>query len=228
MAVAAVADQVHHHVAVEFVTVLHRPARDAHGGVRILGIHVEDRDGQTLGHVGSEARRRRVLGIGGKSNQVVHHHVHRASHGVAVQVGQIERFRRRPLARKSRVAMQQQGQDAGGTSPAKARLLGARATHRYGVHRFQVGGIRDHVNLHDRAVGRHVIAGGSQVILHIAAAQEAARVNVLEAREDILRRLAHDVDHHVQPAAMAHGQHHLLGAQLRRAHPELHPSPESK
>jgi hypothetical protein len=56
VAVAAVADQVDHHVAVEFVTILHRPARDAYGGVRIFGIHVENRDGQALGHVGSKAR----------------------------------------------------------------------------------------------------------------------------------------------------------------------------
>ena len=66
-------------------------------------------------------------------------------------------------------------------------------------------------------MGRHVIAGGSQVVLHVAAAQEAARINVLKAREDILRGLAHDVDHYVQPPAMAHAQHHLLRAQGRGA-----------
>ena len=132
----------------EFVSVLHRPARDADGGVRILGIHVEDGDRQALGHVGSESRGRRVFGIGGKSNQVVHDHVHRAPHRVAVQVGQVERFRRRTLAGKSRVAVQQHRQNAGGAPPAQARLLGARAPHRHRVHRFQVGGIRNHVNLH--------------------------------------------------------------------------------
>ena len=58
---------------------------------------------------------------------------------------------------------------------------------------------------------------GADVIFDVTAAENAARVHVLEAREDIRGALSRDVHHDVQAAAMAHADHDLLGARFRGA-----------
>ena len=52
--------------------------------------------------------------------------------------------------------------------------------------------------------GRAVLAGCADVVLHVAAAHGAARIDVLELGEDLGGRAADGVGHHVQAAAMAH------------------------
>jgi hypothetical protein len=54
------------------------------------------------------------------------------------------------------------------------------------------------------------------VVFHVACAQNAARIDVLEPRDHLVRRLACDVRHHVQPAAMAHGHDGINAAQIAR------------
>ncbi len=44
----------------------------------------------------------------------------------------------------------------------------------------------------------------TDVILDVAATKNAARVHILEARENVGRALSRDVRHHVQAPAMAH------------------------
>src|SRR5271167_281543 len=58
-------------------------------------------------------------------------------------------------------------------------------------------------------------AGRPDVIFHVAAAQNAAWIDVLKSGENLRRRTAHDVDDDVQASAMAHRQNGLLGAVLR-------------
>ena len=94
----------------------------------------------------------------------------------------------------------------------QARLLGARASQRHWIDSFQMAGIGHHVNAHLAAAGPGVDAGRTDVILHVAAAQHAARIDILKSGKDLRRRPAHDVDDDVQASAMAHGQHRLLGA----------------
>jgi hypothetical protein len=55
-------------------------------------------------------------------------------------------------------------------------------------------------------VGGMEFAGGSHVVLDVATTQHAAGVDIFEACEDLCRRTADDVGHHVQAAAVAHGQ----------------------
>ncbi len=92
---------------------------------------------------------------------------------------------------------------------AQARLLGAHPPHRHRVHRLEVTGVRHQVEIDLAAVAGLEGSGSAHVVLDVAGAQHAARVDVVEAGEDLRRRPAHDVEHHAQAAAVAHRQHHL-------------------
>src|SRR5437879_13115458 len=66
----------------------------------------------------------------------------------------------------------------------------------------------------ERAAARGaVFSGRADVVLDVATAQHAARIDVLEAGKNVGRRLVDDVRHDVEPAAMAHGQDRFGGAQ---------------
>ncbi len=96
-----------------------------------------------------------------------------------------------------------------------ARLLGARAAHDHGIDRFEMAWIGSQMNAELAPLASAVFPRRADVILDVAAAQHAARVHILEARENIRRALPRDVRHHVQPPAMAHAEHHLLRARRR-------------
>ena len=89
-------------------------------------------------------------------------------------------------------------------------LLGARASESDRIDRFQVAGIRHHVNTHRLPVCAGEDTGRADVVLHVTATQHTARVNVFKAGKDLRRRTPHDVDDDVQPSAMTHGEHGLL------------------
>ena len=65
------------------------------------------------------------------------------------------------------------------------------------------------------AIGRGVVAGCAHVVFHVASAENAARVDIFKAREDIRGGAADGVCHHVEAAAMAHGEHGGVGAERR-------------
>src|SRR3989442_15974255 len=68
----------------------------------------------------------------------------------------------------------------------------------------------------ERAAARGAIfSGRADVVLDVATAQYAARIDVLEAGKNVGRRLVGDVRHDVEPAAMAHRQDRFGGAQPR-------------
>ena len=52
-----------------------------------------------------------------------------------------------------------------------------------------------------------IFAGCSDVILHIAAAQDAARIDVFKLGEDVRRLAADDIHHDIEASAMAHADH---------------------
>ena len=73
---------------------------------------------------------------------------------------------------------------------AEPLLLGPHAAHGDRVDRLQVARIGDQVDVDRVAVASPEVAGGAHVVLDVAAAQDAARVDVLEAGEDLGRRVA--------------------------------------
>src|SRR5690606_4572033 len=72
-------------------------------------------------------------------------------------------------------------------------------------------------DLRRRAALRGEDALGAEVVLHVARALHALRVEVaLELREDLRVALAGDVGHHVETAAVGHADADLVEAVLRR------------
>ena len=65
------------------------------------------------------------------------------------------------------------------------------------------------------AVGRAELTSGAHVVLDIAAAEDAARVDILETSEDFGGRAADGVGHYVQAAAMAHSKDCRVDAEGR-------------
>ena len=58
------------------------------------------------------------------------------------------------------------------------------------------------------------LAGSADVVFHVAAAQDAARVGIFELGKDVGGRLTEGVRHHVQASAMAHPHDGLLRAKV--------------
>src|SRR5713101_1248541 len=100
-----------------------------------------------------------VAGIGREPDQVVDQYVDRSAHRVAAQVCIIERIRRDALPSESGVAMYQLWQILRLAAFTGAGLLGASASHRYRIYRFQVAGIRYQVNMNFLAASGDVLAG---------------------------------------------------------------------
>ena len=88
---------------------------------------------------------------------------------------------------------------------ADADLPGAGAAHSDWVDGFEMAGVGGEVERDGFASGRGVVAGGSHVVLNVAAAEDGARVDVFEAGEDLGGRAADGVGHDVEAAAMRHG-----------------------
>ncbi len=215
VAVPAEADQVHHHVALEGEAVVDRELRHPRHGVRVLAVDVEDRHRQPARHVRGEAGGVEGLGLGGEADHVVDDDVHRAAHPVAGELGHVQRLGEHPLAGEGGVAVEDDREHPV-VAPlvAEPHLLGPHAAERHGIDRLQVARVRDQMDVDLVAVAAGEVAGRAHVVLDVAAAEGAARIDVLEAGEDLGGGAADGVHHHVQPAAVAHRDDHLLGAAL--------------
>src|SRR5579884_1688873 len=60
-------------------------------------------------------------------------------------------------------------------------------------------------------------AGCANVVLHIAAAKNTARVHIFKFREDVCRRFAEGIDHDAETSTMAHAHDGLFGAEFSSA-----------
>ena len=156
VAVAAIADDVHHNVAAKCRAILRGKLSDAHDRVGIFRVDVKHRNALALGNVRSETRRMLLRRLRGEADEIVDDDVHGAADGVSLQVREIERFRQNALAGKRRVAVHHDRPNfverfarAVDDRPVHAvtRLLGARAAHRHGIDRFQVARIRNKVHV---------------------------------------------------------------------------------
>ena len=185
---------------------------DADDGVGVFGVDVEDRDRQALGEVGGEARGVGLFRVGGEAEEIVDDDVDRAADVVAVECGEVEGFRPDALAGEGRVAVDDDGEDLAGSIGADAILAGAGAAHATGSTASRWLGLETRWRARFCRCGRAEVAGGAHVVLHVAAAQDAAGVDVFEFGEDLGGRSAEGVDHDVEAAAMAHGEDGALRA----------------
>src|SRR5579885_3120491 len=223
VAVAPIADQVHNDIAAKGGAIFGGKAAHAHDGVRVFGIDVKDGDTLALGKVRGEAGGVLLRRAGGETDQVIHDDVNGAADGVSLQVRQVQRFRPDALAGESGVAVHDNRHNfverirgaiddrAVGAVPS---LLGADAACGNGVNGFEMAGIRNQMNLDFLSVVGGVRSRRPDVIFDVAGAEDAARIDILESRNDFVRRLASGVNHYVEAAAMTHGHDRLDGAVL--------------
>ena len=223
MAVAAVADEVDDDIGIKFGAIFGSEAANAHGGIGIFGVDVEDGNTLAASDAGSVARRVLLRRARGESDQVVDDDVDGAADGIGREVSEIQRFRPNALAGECRVAVHHNGPDFIQNFPRAidlravhtvARQFRAGAAHGDGIHRFQVAGIRDEVNVERLSGGSRVGAGSAYVVFDVAGTEHAARIDVLKARDNLVHGLAGDVGHDVEPAAVAHGHDGIDAAEI--------------
>ena len=221
VAVPAVADEIDHDVLAEAVAVGERQPDRGDCRLGVVGVHVDDRDVESLRQVARVARRAPLLGIGRESDLVVGDHVQRAAGRVAGEILQVERLGDDPLARERGVAVDEDRERDARVVDARpgaaVGLLGARPPLDDRVDRLEVariGGERDG----DLAGLRRPRALGAMVVLDVSASplriggDRLARPLALELAQDLLVGDADRVGEDVQPAAVRHPDDDLVRA----------------
>ena len=211
VAVPAVADQVDDHVAQEAVAEARRDPRCADDGRRVLGVDVEDRDRLALGDVGGEARRVEGRRLGGEADQIVDDDVHRTADAITLDLREVEALGGDPLAGERRVAMHRDREDLARGSGADPGLAGTHATHGDRVDGLEMRRVGDQVDQNLALVRGPEEPGRAEVVLDVPSAHDAARIDVLEAGEQVHRIRADDVSHDVEPTAVTHREQCALG-----------------
>ncbi len=169
MPMAAIADQVDHHVLAEGHAEFERQPRDEHDRLGIISIHVEDRRLHHLRHVGGIGCGAGVHRIGGgETNLVVDDDVHRAADREAAGLRHVEGLHHHALAGEGGIAMDQHRQNAPALAVLTPLLPRAHRAQHYRVHDLQVRGIEGQHEVNPAlAAGRHV-GGEAHVVLHVA------------------------------------------------------------
>ena len=222
MAVAAVAEHVDDHVALEFLAEFGGDAGHVHHRLGVVAVDVEDGRLDPLGHVRGIGRRSRVGRAGGEADLVVDDEVDGAAGAVAAQLRKVQCLGDQALAGEGGVPVHQQAHDLVARLVVALVLLGPHLAEDDRVDRFQVRGVGGQGQMDGVAV-EHPVGRGAQMVLDVARA-----LDVVGAGGDALKLgknghvgLAHDAGQHVQPAPVGHPQHHLLDAQLRAPFEDL-------
>ncbi len=210
---AAIAHQVDHHVLVELHAIFQRQPGDEQHRLGVIRIHMENGRLHHLGHVGAVHRRPRIPGIaGGESHLIVDHDVHRAPHAVTPRLGHIEHLHHHTLAGEGCIAVDQHGQHPIPRAVPSAILARTHRAQHHRVDNLEVGRIERQHQMHQAIVHPH-IGGKAHVVLHIPRIQRIGQVVLsLEFLEQLARRLAQDIDQHIEAPAMGHADHHLVHA----------------
>ena len=223
MAEAAVADQVHHHVAAIRAAVVVRERDRSQARLDVVGVDVNDGDVEALGQVRRVARRPALVRVGGETYLVVGDEVHCATGCVAGERLQVKHLLHHTLAGERRIAVDQHGQCRHGIEVQRRRatlgLRGTAPTLDNWVDRLQVAGVGQQANQDDLARFRVIRAGCADVVLHVAGCVETGDLSPcrreLERVEDQLVGVIGDVRDDREPSAVGHSQDRLTNAIVR-------------
>ncbi len=211
VAAAAVADQIDHHIALELHAIIDGQLGDEQHGLRIIGVHVEDRRLDHFRHVGGVLRGARIfLLVGSEANLVVDHDADGAARAIGAGLRHLEGFHDHALTSDGSVTVDGHRKDLVADRIATAVLAGAHRTFDHRGNDFQVGWVEGHgqVNL---ATGRHHVGGKALVILHVTGTQ-TFHLLAFELVEQVARVLAEGIDQYVQATAVGHADDDFLGA----------------
>ena len=228
--VAAVADQVDQEVEREALAVGPGQPRRLDARLGVVGVDVHDRHLEAAGQSAGVAGRERLVRIGGEPELVVGDEVDGAADVPAGEPRQVQRLGDDALAGERRVAVDEDAEHLAAVQPRRARGVDPgrrRAGHadQHRVDRLEVTRVGRH---RDHQRRRHVGADQPRpgVVLHVAhpAQLDAAapgEQRVLELGQDLRVRLLHHVREHVQPAAVGHGDEHVLDPRRGRVGDDL-------
>ena len=141
VSVAAIADEVDHHVVRKRGAIFQRDSAHANHCVRIFRIHVENWNRQPLRNIGSETRGLQFRGPRCESDQIVDDDVNGAADGVTRNIRHVQNFGEHALPRERAVAVHGDRQNFFFAAIADPRLLCASTSRCHRVHRFQVAWI---------------------------------------------------------------------------------------
>src|ERR1700731_152167 len=77
-----------------------------------------------------------------------------------------------------------------------------------------MAGVGNQMNVQGFAGAGRVSSGGADVILDVPRTENATRVHILKASDDFVGRLAGDVSHDAEAAAVTHGHNGIKAAKL--------------
>ncbi len=222
VAVPPVADHVDHDRLVEALAELDGDAGAINHGLRIVAVHVEDRRLDHAGDVGRIGRGAREPRRGGEADLVVDDEMERAARAMPLQPGKAEALGHHALARKRRVAMEEQRQNFRAALVVALILLGAHFAEHDRIDDLKVRRVRGQGQV-DLVAVELAVAGHAEVIFHVARAFHVVRVRraALELVEQRAIGLGHHIGEHVQPAAMRHADDDFLHAELAAALDDL-------
>ena len=221
VAEAAIAEDVDHHVALEFLAELGGDLGGVDHRFGVVAVDVEDRAIDDLGDIGRVGRRARVVRRRGEADLVVDDDVDGAAGLVALEAGEAEALGDHALPGEGGVAMHQH-RDHRGAVVAVLLLLGPHLAQHHRVHRLQMRGIGGQRQVHLVAV-ELAVRRGPEMVFHIARAVDVLGLEAaaLEFVEDRPVGLGHDVGEHAEAAAMGHAEDDLLGPERAAALDDL-------
>ncbi len=216
VSVTTVADDIDQKILAEFRPVFDRQPHDVDARLRIVGVHVNDRDLEPLGEITGVPRRPGIDGIRRESDLIVDDDVKRSSRPKTGESREIERLGHNALAGESCVAVHTDGQHRRFvTLPISGEHL-SRSGHspEHWIHDFEMARIRNQYDLDFTAAGDLPLSRRAEVILHVTGLADRVGRGVLsfELLEDRRVRFAERVRQNIDASAVRHGKIDFTGA----------------
>ena len=219
VAVAAIAHQIDHHIALKFLPIVKRDLRAKNHRFWVVAIDVQYRRVDHFCDIGAIKGAACVFHLaGGKADLIIDYHMDRSADGIAACLRHIEQLRHHALASKRGVAVDQNRYHDGafGITPTNlARTYGS-GDHR--IDDFQMRRVKAQRQMHRTACSFNV-GRKAQVILHVTRMSGVITIVMLTFKRVKQRfwRLADGIDQHIQAPAMRHADHNIFHARSTRA-----------
>jgi hypothetical protein len=213
---AAVAEDLQHHVAAEGLAPVEGEAGGVHHRFRVVAVDVKDRHHQHLGDIGGVEGGAGVLRQGGEADLIVEHNVQGAARTKAFELGEVEGLGDQSLAGEGGIAVHQDRQHLLAATVVIMILPGSALPLDHRIDRLQVAGVGRHVDMEGRPRRPVHVGGKTLVVLDVPLADHLVFDVVGEFGEEVLQGLAEDVDQHVEAAAVRHPQHQVPHAERGR------------